>query len=403
MAIRVRCKCGKSLKISSKLADKRIACPACARPFRIPAAKFAAAQQKAAEKAKPTGKSSQGDAAPPTKPEAPADPLPANLDDELAAAGSGLIDFSQSDVLNLIDEPPPPPATEVATAPLTIADAPQQVSYAADPTGRIAGPRRLSDPISEPKRSFWKDAFVSFIYPAHTANNAITLAVIFFFGAIEAFLASIPMPMCIVGVPILIIKCWFASLYFSVIRETAAGSEDLPGLSLEGGWFEAILVPALKYVGAFAVVFFPFVVMSILSATGVLPPSLHYLLPILFMAGVFMVPMSCLLFALEVPGALLKLHVVLTTIAKTILPYLAMWLMLALILVALMSVSVGGNLMLGMLFPKGWLTTSVRTFAATIAGRVVVALLGVYLMIVAMRVIGLYYLHFKRRFAFVME
>lgn len=40
MALRVKCKCGKALKVSSKLADRKMACPHCKRPFRIPAAKF---------------------------------------------------------------------------------------------------------------------------------------------------------------------------------------------------------------------------------------------------------------------------------------------------------------------------------------------------------------------------
>ncbi len=52
MALRVRCRCGKTLRISSALADRKLACPHCKYPFRIPAAKFKAAQAKAAAQAR---------------------------------------------------------------------------------------------------------------------------------------------------------------------------------------------------------------------------------------------------------------------------------------------------------------------------------------------------------------
>lgn len=45
MALRVKCRCGKALNISAKFAGKKLACPNCKHPFRIPAERFAAAGQ----------------------------------------------------------------------------------------------------------------------------------------------------------------------------------------------------------------------------------------------------------------------------------------------------------------------------------------------------------------------
>lgn len=51
MALRIKCKCGKSMKIPAELADKKLLCPGCKKPFRISAAKFQQAESAAAQQA----------------------------------------------------------------------------------------------------------------------------------------------------------------------------------------------------------------------------------------------------------------------------------------------------------------------------------------------------------------
>lgn len=81
-ALRVNCKCGSALKILSDQADKVIKCPGCARKFRVPAAKFAAAAARRRSTICP--KTSRKTATAPVTPSsAAADPLPVSLDDEL--------------------------------------------------------------------------------------------------------------------------------------------------------------------------------------------------------------------------------------------------------------------------------------------------------------------------------
>lgn len=394
MAIRVRCKCGRSLKISSKLADKHLNCPACARPFRIPAEKFAAAVEKRA--------TAQGGA--PAGTASPADPVPASLDDELGAVGPGLIDFSQSDVLTLEDDPPP--AAEVAApAALTLVDAPNEVAYAADPTARIAGSRRVSNPISGPQRRFWPDVATSFIYPVKGVHNVITLAVAFVVSAVGD--AGSQVQFGLLGIFIqfslfVIIGGWFASMYLSVIQETATGSEDLPGLSLEGGWWDDILVPAFRFIGAFALVLAPAFLLAIAGAAGLVPVAIAELTPIWFFGGLFLLPMSLMLFSFHAASAMFRIDLVLTTIARTILPYLSIWGILLLVSM-IIAAARGSASLVGTLIGVKLATISAGGFLGGLLGRIALSWISIYFSLVAMRTIGLYYLHFKRRFAFVME
>jgi hypothetical protein len=97
MALRIKCKCGKSLKISSKLADKKLLCPGCNRAFRIPAEKFKAAPDAtpataAAVKKPPAPK-------PPTEAPVPA-PVELDLTPEKIDWSSGDLSVSQSDILS---------------------------------------------------------------------------------------------------------------------------------------------------------------------------------------------------------------------------------------------------------------------------------------------------------------
>lgn len=405
MAIRVKCKCGKSLKISSKHADKKLACPGCQKPFRIPAAKFAAiAAKKLAAASKSTA--SRASAAPAASASSSASgsggPLPANLDDDLSSLGSGLIGLSQSDMLYDLAGDEAKAVSEAAPAAVIVeSDSTVDVGYAADRKAAAAR-RRLADPVAGPKKSFWADALLSFIYPVGTSTSIIHLVIIFVIELMEYFANQF------LGGGLglfisFIFKGWFASLYMSVIRDTAAGLEDMPGFDLEGGWLDGIIWPALKFFGAVAIVLFPAVILTILAAMGVTPSGMNKLLPIWLLAGIFLVPMSLLLFALESPGTIVRIDLVLTTIAKSILPYLSIWIMLAIVMMALAVTSVGGAVVLTLFFPKGALTTSVGEFIASSFGGIALSLISIYLMLVAMRIIGLYYLHFKKRFAFELE
>lgn len=394
MAIRVRCKCGKSLKISSRHADKRIACPGCQRPFRIPAEKFRSAGS-------PSGGGNATQKVSPPDSVGASAPVPVSLDEELA--GSGLIELSSSGLGDLVDH-----ATGAGDGPmeaLTILESPQQVSYAPDRTARIQSTRRGADPIEGPKRGFWSDVLVSFIYPVKGVSNLVTLVIIFVVSAIGE--SSSQLQMGLLGAFIqfwlfVIMFGWFASIYFGVIQETATGSEDLPGLNLEDGWWDGILMPAFRYLGAIGLVLLPAICLTIASGMGWVPSFVASLIPIWFIGGVFLLPMSFLLFSFQAAGTMLRIDLVLATIAKTILPYLAMWAIL-LVVSCIILIARGGSAMLGTMVGVSMPSISANQFLAGLGGRILLSWIGIYFTLVAMRTIGLYYLHFKKRFVFVME
>lgn len=402
MALRVKCKCGKSLKVSSKLADKKIACPACQRPFRIPAAKFRASQAKAA---RPSAAGSAAKApsrpriAAPSSVNAPAaGPVPASLDDDLLGDLSGDYDESQSDILTELDVDAAQ-ALGSGSAPraVLVETAAPQLNYARA-ANREPSRRRVADPVQGPQRDFWADAFRSFIYPVASGSNAVTLAIVFIIASLQVFIPG----GCLGTITSFIIFGWLAAMYFSVIQDTAVGSEDLPGIKMESGFVDDIVKPGFKYIGAFAVVLAPAAVLAISIAAGGVPTSWGWMIFLWGTAGIFLLPMSLLMFAFDALGMMFRLDLIFTTILRSIGPYLAIWLMLLVVGVG-QAVTIVGASVLDYLLPSAALSSSVAPLMASFGGEILLVAFGVYFNIVSMRIIGLYYLHFKKRFTIVME
>lgn len=359
MALRVKCKCGKVLKIPSRLAGKLAACPQCKRKYRIP-----------------------------SEP----DPQPSHLDLDL------LTDMP-------VDPPTSPHGIELETnpgselaPPSAIAvdtQGPIKLGYARDQETPSAIGSRLGDAIEGPKRTFWADALGSFIYPVRNVSNG---AVCGFILAISSVAVLLQFAGIFGLIGIFIINAWLAALYFSIIQDTAAGSNDLPNLIGGNGMMDDLFLPAFKFIGAVAVVLGPAAILSICIRLGWVPASLRVMGIMWFAAGIFILPISLLLFAFDAPGAIFRLDLIITTIFRTLLPYLAMWLILLAVaafygltflapdLIEFKSPGSGGKLI-----------------ETHIGLGFLLRMLGTFLTLVAMRVIGLYYLHFKKRFAFDLE
>jgi hypothetical protein len=114
--------------------------------------------------------------------------------------------------------------------------------------------------------------------------------------------------------------------------------------------------------------------------------------------GVFIFPLFLLIIALGSTDSLVRADLICVTIVRTILPYIAMWLTLIVVYLVKIVPAVGTLLMqLGVqitlpTMPEfGWV------------GVVAIQVVNVYMALVAMRIIGVYYLHFHRRFALVIE
>lgn len=422
MALRIKCGCGKQLTVSSKLADKRIACPACNRPFRIPLSRFESAspgKKRPSSKTNPASAVRSQDAFPaaalagtptpaarplssaaappppiPTEQPAPSeiDPTPASLDDELSQLEiSGVPVQSSTDVLTLRGEAP----TDLETGSQPAAG----VGYARDRLTRTIPGRtsKVTEVVQGPTRGFWSDAFYCFVYPFGSAGNGITFAIV----AVVS-LISIPLGYagCLGAIGQLIIFGWLCSLYLSVVQETAVGSNDLPGIKMEEGFIDDIIKPALKFIGAFAVALFPAVIYTIALATGGLPGFMQSGLALFVWMGLgfFLWPVFVMLFAFNALNMIYRIDLIFTTVFRTFGAYLCMWIMLLLVgflyllpILGFVFAALGLNLSAPKL-PGGGLEIDV-----------VMNVLNVYFSIVAMRLIGLYYLHYKRKFTLLFE
>jgi hypothetical protein len=462
MALRIKCKCGKSMKVSSALADKKLLCPGCKRAFRIPAEKFKRAAATPVPAPAPGPSASAKVSAAPSKPPAET-PMPAPVELDLLPANldwSGDLAVSRSDIFaGLIPDqkeapvpgssthvgltcplckrqyPPqvkicincgfdlhtrtylktslPPNAAAASAAAAAISAAPASaVSYGADrarPAASGSG-RPDKDVIQRPKGSFWADASAAFGYPFRNTENGVTFFVIAVVVSLQVVLGWLSEAMGSFGTvvmsrlaPILcfIIRGWVYAVYLSVVRDTATGSADLPNLKMEDGFVEDVAKPFFKYLGAFACAFAPAAVYVILGVTDLLPKALSSdaTLLVLIAAGTFFWPMLVALFAFEAFDMLVRIDRILATIFRTFLPYVCLWAMLLLVgftsvvpLAIRLAAAGGFNIALPNLMT-----------AAGSLGALAGMLIDLYLSLVAMRLIGLYYLHYKKRFALVME
>jgi len=318
MALRVKCKCGRKLSISAKYADKRLACPVCKSSFTIPRAKFVAAGALPAAAKPPT---------PPPIPESPPTPPPVAAKVEssqqpvefgLDAAPAELSDsfVVPADELTLSADDSPPAAHSVDGEPAAT------LSYADGRPQRVIPGRKDADVVQGPKRGYWADAFMSFAYPFLNVNNVITFIVTLVISLLRIPLGYVG---CYGLAGTLIIVGWLYSLYFSVIADTASGSEDLPGIRMENGFLDDIIKPAMKYIGSFAVALLPGVTYTLLWSFGAIPPALQSGVALLgwLALGFFAWPMVVMLFAFDALDQVFRIDLIITTIFRTIGAYLS--------------------------------------------------------------------------------
>ncbi|WP_339687876.1 hypothetical protein [Gimesia maris] len=194
----------------------------------------------------------------------------------------------------------------------------------------------------------------------------------------------------------LIILGWYSNYRFSVIYESATGRKELPELSPEEGFFFPMLqwiatwfmvhFPAMLFL-AYAVNFEGFLLLKIFmigvdheALTDLLTGGQIAILISLYSAGLFFWPILALCVAVGGFETVLRIDLMLLTILKSFAAYF---------------------------FTAGamFVSTVVYFFTAYISAQhgivVVIFMIPVllYLEIVALRMIGLYYHHFKKQFA----
>ena len=233
MTLTVRCKCGKRLRLSEKAAGRTVACPHCRRAFRIPADRFRSAGRQS------TPDDPAGGAPPPRPMELDVGPSPSPVAD----AGSNLQlldDFAtDADVASPPETASPPRVVTIETE--------TELDYAAGDTKRATG---TDDAVQGPHRGYWADAVASLAYPFWSIGNGMNFIGIVVLVALMQLLPFVMVIPCygqILGlIAIVFIIGWLCAFYLSVTRDTAAGSDDMPGLMIRDGVIEDVLRPAFS-------------------------------------------------------------------------------------------------------------------------------------------------------------
>ncbi len=268
-------------------------------------------------------------------------------------------------------------------------------------TALPSSPPLVAEP--KPSRGYSGSLLWTLLFPT-SLQNLVTFCVMWGLLCVSALLLRGPGFMGMVGLLLLlgrvVIFGWYCAFRFETIIQAAAGEDDLPSLSFTEGWYDDILAPLFKWLGSWAVVFIPAVVsLIVIGMTTQLTPSdlakqllggvggiLQGAGPELFVfvvltcLALFSWPMVVLCVGLGGFETLWRLDLITVTIVKTFPVYLLT-----------VAIVFGSTMFSGIIAAS---TGGVSTIT-------IVLVIGVslYCEIVAMRVIGLYYHHFKHRFA----
>jgi hypothetical protein len=236
-------------------------------------------------------------------------------------------------------------------------------------------------------------------------NNAVIFCIVFMAMAVcKLILSWAP---CIGFIGQLIIIGWFCAFRFQVIADAANGDEDLPTLAGGEGALEDIVLPLLRWVGCWMILLAPALVfLALFPPTALLaappPTSLEGLMQLagfsvggfaaLLALGLFCWPMLALCVAIGGFATLTRVDLMLVTMFRTF----PIYLLTVGLVVILDAVPLTAHYFMPAANPAGGFAAAINAQLAT--GAVIVAL-DVYTEIVAAKVIGLYYRHFKQRFA----
>jgi hypothetical protein len=252
----------------------------------------------------------------------------------------------------------------------------------------------------EGRRGYVSDLIASFFFPSHV-GNLVTFMIVWLLLAMS--ITVLPFAGIVGAGGIFIIAGWYSAFRFGVIAESAAGKEELPDFSFDEGWWDGVVSPFLNWVGSWVIVCVPAVIVmwiesgpgwsTVGETLGLLSGGVAAIIQNTYLAGswiqlaalclgMFVWPFIALCFALGSGSGLGRLDLLIETMVRTLPVYV--------LTVALAYLPVVVELSAKSVQP-GFATAAMFTGAA------------LYLEIVGLRAIGLYYHHFKEKFAWSWE
>jgi len=240
------------------------------------------------------------------------------------------------------------------------------------------------------RRGFWSDVGRSFVFFTDTDNlfSFLIVVVVNFLIAVSEVMAYLGAFALGVIVGAWILRCWLFAFLINTITEVARGEDTLPSVSVSDVW-EDLVRPAWLFVASMVLVEVPAIVLLVVrhDTTAIHVPWIPGL------AGLFCWPAVVLMVAIGDGFRALWPHLVLRTILSAFGAYVAVW---CLLILAWLPIFVPILANAGYL--PAWSVFSGGGGGARIAAGLVGCVAESYTMIVSMRLIGLYYRHFKDRF-----
>lgn len=272
-------------------------------------------------------------------------------------------------------------------------------------TKSYAGAADAAAPAASPltpqrgEQGFWSAALWSFLCFADT-QNMVVLAVVSAISVVGVFAGMAPS--CLGMLCQFIVYGWLCSFYINVLLSAASGEDELPKITLTEGWMEGIIQPAMMFIVSWTAVQLPAALFAVLSGAATYAaelaewavqmwtsrtfPTEALVWIALTLGGAFCWPSAILLMSMSSPLNVIRADLWVRTIIRTFPVYVAICGLLGLVCVSQIVVTV---------LVGGLLSASSKTaLGLAMAGSVVSA----YGWVVTMRIIGLYYLHYKHRF-----
>lgn len=359
MAIRFTCECGANIRTPESAVGKRARCRACGAVLTVPAPSPRSA-------ASPPPHETESESGPNKTTEESYSWLDEFADAEADTRNQRPVTVitNASEEIDLSDAKPPPPVEH---------------GYPSLDAGRSG--------VVGPRQPFWRDLVESFTF-FMTPGNMVTFLVI-------ALLNVISVPLGHFGI-LGVIACFFifgylCAFYLLTILETASGEDELPEVWISS-IFDDLFIPLVQFLATWLLVLVPAGVVALISL-GSEGKVAWTLVRVLAGAGLALWPVVILGVAVGRSVIGLWPHMAVRTVLAAPIPYLAVCAALA--LAAGLLVLPSTNLF----------QSTVNRFIPGAAVKLAIfnSVLTAYAMIVAMRVIGLFYRHYKQKFPWAAE
>jgi hypothetical protein len=400
MAIHYTCRCGANIRMPRNVAGKKARCNSCGYIFTVPLADPSPQADRLA------GIPLEGGDEPESTP-LPGPTVQIKPSQSTEEVGDWLGEFAAQESTAESVAPKPAPGSEADSGAATNnKPAPALLEFAdkedilapvpSTPRRRLSEtPTAIADEersgVLGPTRSYWADLATSFFFFLD-GPNLVTFIII-----VLANLWTVPLSFAgAIGLAgLCFVSGYLCTFYMAVLKETAAGEDELPNVWIDDIYSDLIF-SIFRFAGTWAWVLLPASIFALVEYVnfGQVEWNIVKLLGII---GLFFWPVVILGVALGGSFHGLWPHTIIITALVAPLPYLAMCAVL--LIAAAITVLPHTDVYLSAISLVA--TKANRSLFWTVA--MVNSGLSAYAMIVAMRAVGLYYRHYKRKFPWVAE